>query len=66
MNIYDSKKDYLENWVLLHFDGEYDEQTAFEYVSKNYSGVIRKSSEVSLPYDTPYGRQLGSVHYKCR
>lgn len=64
MEIYGAKKDYLEGWCMMHFDGEYNESEALEYIKKCYPDMSKVTSVVE-PYDSTSGyRQLGTVHFE--
>lgn len=64
MQIHDAKKDYLEGWCILQFDGEYDETEALEYIKKCYPDMT-KVVAVQEPFDTELGyRQTGTVHFE--
>jgi hypothetical protein len=61
MIVYGIKKDYMEGWILMHFDGEYNEEEALEVARNSYPN-IKSVENVEQPYDSKVGyRQLGSI-----
>jgi len=64
MVVHDVKKDYCEGWIVLQFDGIYNEEEALRVIRKSYPNVSRVT-HVSHPYDSKSGyRQTGTVSFE--
>ena len=64
MNIYESSKDYVDNTILLLFDGEFNQKDVIDYISDNYNCKCKIVSK-SMPKKFRNFENCGTVIVKC-